>query len=691
MSYTYQTRAADEAPTTVVSCPKCVLDSTRIAHTRPPPVHIPPRAWKTSANSRTYIDVNTSGIVYTRVECTLMKEPLDTRYVVHKHRDYRVLTSAMGKDQSGHYGKVRIDPKNGMTLFETSSTLVAPNVKVLKYKECTIDTNAASLMVNGMHYIHYEERSNSEIYQVVGTGHAVFSVEMHFLTDSRVLSIIDEAYSLGACPERFHNFAPKDLIPRLFLSSAHAYDATEVDGDEYVFTTKVDGERMWACKVGSVWLYVRRLLNGVVVMWKTLNSVREYAGIGAVYDVESTMLSRPVFIDTLVDVSGTVMSSTHSLDEAIDEFKKDIDATQTFFLRKYKHSVSSAERYSKTIGYSNDGIVAISKLDRTTYKLKEMRAIELVVREDGNLYSGDGYLIANISAAHSFNPGDIVELRFKVKDEKIHVTSVFSRPDKLTANDRTACMSIIECMGPSGISNASVRMYAVRWSRSVTSHLITQMNDSSTPFRVIMDIGSGDGVTVGEYIAVCKSRPVLFVEPSMAKYSKLNSTIGCHTVLDVSRVRESIMKLSGGYSTKVGKFLAIRATIEEILNDEAAMDAVKRYVCGFIFSFSANHTHLSMGTLYSLGYRVYGCGYVYDDVDDNGVLIENYGVSMRTLSKDEAVVVWGGDTEYREFPIRLKDFHRNVRKIRALDVIPLPLGAHTDLCVDIAQHVHMFM
>lgn len=82
---------------------------------------------------------------------------------------------------------------------------------------------------------------------------------------------------------------PQDLVVKLFMSSARAYDACNVSGDAYTFTSKTDGERMWMARMGTVWMFIRRLLGGAVVAWEPLDGPCEMHGCYPVYDVEVVM------------------------------------------------------------------------------------------------------------------------------------------------------------------------------------------------------------------------------------------------------------------------------------------------------------------------------------------------------------------------------------------------------------------
>lgn len=61
-----------------------------------------------------------------------------------------------------------------------------------------------------------------------------------------------EVYCIGGCPQTVHSFMPQDLVVKLFMSSTRDYDACNVSGGAYTFTSKTDSERMWITRVDTV-------------------------------------------------------------------------------------------------------------------------------------------------------------------------------------------------------------------------------------------------------------------------------------------------------------------------------------------------------------------------------------------------------------------------------------------------------
>ena len=131
------------------------------------------------------------------------------------------------------------------------------------------------------------------------------------------------------------------------------------------------------------------------------------------YDVEVVVGIRPVFINTLVDIYGTVLPASHTLGEALAAFRCDMDVMHAIHLRQYFTTLHEAEEYAKASTYSSDGVVAISVNDHVTWKLKAVRAIELRICGGGRLLTEDSFNAAIISSSHNLEMGGIVEVRFK--------------------------------------------------------------------------------------------------------------------------------------------------------------------------------------------------------------------------------------------------------------------------------------
>ena len=179
------------------------------------------------------------------------------------------------------------------------------------------------------------------------------------------------------------------------------------------------------------------------------------------YDIEIVVGMRPIFINTLVDMYGTVLSASHTLGEALAAFRCDTDAMHAIHLRQYFTTLHEAEKYVKASTYLSDGVVAISVNNHVTWKLKTVRAIELRMCGSGRLLTEDSFNAATIPSSHNLEMGSIVEVRFKQQSNRLRVTSVFPQPDKVKANDRLACVAVISCMSTTFHSDTSVCMAVV--------------------------------------------------------------------------------------------------------------------------------------------------------------------------------------------------------------------------------------
>jgi hypothetical protein len=610
-----------------------------------------------------------------------------------------VETSLLVRMPDGTVKSAVVEPHSGLVLVKCKTMHVAPNVVLNVFSKHAVESLEVSSIAHteNMCYEHYQGGPLTLQFKR-GTKHAFLTTSIDVSCDESMLlhetneavrQCIVESYSLGACPRTMHDFVQQDLVIKLFMSSARAYDAHNVSGERYVFTTKVDGERMWMVQAGSVWLFVRRLLGGSIVAWELLESIQRMHVSMPVYDVEIVIGLKPVFIDTLVNSYGEVLSTNHTLSEAVAAFNCDSEAMRAIHIRQYFGGRDDAEKYTKASSYPSDGVVAISVNDRVTWKLKEVRAIELRVSGGGELVTEDGFVAAVVSTDHGYKVGDIVEVRFKQGSRRMKVTSIFPRPDKAKANDRAACVAVISCMNASYHSDASIRMAVVSWSRSVTSYIVTEAVRAASG-RIIIDVGSSIGMAVSDYTSCRPSPPVLFVEPDAERYKKLLANIGSRDALDASRANEAILKLMSGSRSSIGRFKAVNCTIEEMLGDSETLRTVIMHCGAVVFSFSISHTVGTLNMLCRSGVKVLGCGYFYDGMRSDGVLIEDYGVSMK-IGECGATVRWGSDEAYTEQAVRLSSFDSKLHAVAALDVVPMQHSDYTDECVSIARHVKILM
>ncbi|KAF8512818.1 hypothetical protein JB92DRAFT_2830638 [Gautieria morchelliformis] len=107
-----------------------------------------------------------------------------------------------------------------------------------------------------------------------------------------------------------------------------------------------------------------------------------------------------------------------------------------------------------------------------------------------------------------------------------------------------------------------------------------------------------------------------------------------------------------------------------------------------VASFSVSFVSKDLVCLRKLGVPVYGCCYLYDNVDE-GVLVDCLSVHMQRLNSHTALVKWGTDTPYEETPLLRQDLDRHFTVVRAIDLIPIEDGQMDERCREVCSKVYM--
>jgi hypothetical protein len=150
--------------------------------------------------------------------------------------------------------------------------------------------------------------------------------------------------------------------------------------------------------------------------------------------------------------------------------------------------------------------------------------------------------------------------------------------------------------------------------------------------------------------------------------------------------------LSGGMrNSRNLPYEVMKGTMSEASWDDT-LEMVLRARCkSLVTSFSISFVLDDMIRLKHLGIPVYGCGYLYDDVDSKGVLVDSLGVLMKLVSPSKAHVQWGTDVAYEETPVMKKDLALHFSLIKAVDLVPLDSFHMSKECAQICDKVYIVL
>lgn len=732
----YQRRAADEPPDEVTYCPNCPLDASKLSLGR------------ALIENKNKIDVkkkrqdislySNNGVIKRPIGLHQRNSSIDSftktklnivRTSFLEQTGTRVRMEIQGSAANRCYKRLKsknykFSPIISTTIpYETDKTKILVDInktgKLANEGHTILDsTRIAPLIILSRVGVFYQRKQspnyNTElvmgyectVHDIVQCDFAVLRVqkdgknpsiyiylksyEDKIELQSSYLSLLSEVLSQYGTERVIKSFVTSETISSLYVRSANAYDSAHPPDKGYLYAWKPDGERYWYIKYGSVWLYCRRLLSGVIIGWNVCNKISAADKVGPVLDVELLIGHPPILIDVLLTEDGKQTPATRSLEDVLEEFKYMKGVDTPIFVRDYYKSIDDLYKTKNKLTYPVDGAVGIQDGSMNIIKIKDIKSIELKLTDTGDLLSAEGTIVAKSELNKIYPPDSIIELRFtnQGSSKKPVVTETLLRTDKIKANQYTVCQDIMNTIPemPDTLSRRS----ALQWCNSIRRQLYQIASRSTGKGRVIMDIGSGDGQAISDYSDDPTITYVL-IEVDKAKCIKLERRLkqpekGNHRLFIGA---ENAVKAIGLASNGMVKYAILCANIKDVLKQEHIFKTIKTSVRYCVASFSISHIVPELSDLALNGVDIIGCGYMYDLADKNGILINEFGVMMRKGKNERAVVRWGSDRLYDERAITLNDFKDIFHTRLATNLIPIFDSDNESLLNTISLRVHV--
>ena len=715
----YQRRAADEPPDKVTFCSNCPLDTSKLKLDFPDlktkdeitSISRPKLQKRSSSNSRRQsrtmlptwsledkgyrICIRIEGAAALRCYKQIVKENKPITPLV-------VNTIPIEVNNSKKLVEVRRTSilQNEGHIIERS-TIVAPLVSIqqinVRVQKAVVSSYSAKSVAGYETILDNIESTDHIILRTLQHGKQpsiLIYLPLHMSMDKSseliCLNILQYMLSIYGTEDTIKSFISSQMINTLFIQSGRAYDWPSAPDTGYVYAWKPDGERFWYIKYGSVWLFSRRLLSGRITGWTMANSLSRVDHIGPILDVEVMIGYPPILIDLLVTDNGKPTSPSRSLDTVLEEVKYSKAIDISLNIRDYYKSQQELLNTKSELNYPIDGMVGIKDGSMTIIKLKDTKSIELKLKDNGDLVSAEGTIVANSELQNTYSPSSIVEIRFtKQGSEDIPIiTETLLRTDKTKANEYEVCQNIMNTI--SAMPDTLARRNAVQWCSSIRQKINQIASKTSGKGRVILDIGAGDGQAISDY-STDTNITYLLIEPDKVKCQKLIRRL-MEPGKGHSRLFESadhLTKAVGLLSNKALKHAVICAKLGDILKQDHSIRTLKSAVRYCTASFSISYIVSDLRELALSGIDVIGCGYMYDNTDNSGILVDEAGVKMKAIKNTIASVKWGGDRVYYERAIKLDDFKDVFHTRLAKSLVPVFTGDEFSLLNTISNKVHI--
>lgn len=680
-THEYQSRSADEAHTTVITCAKCPVDAFKlnpVADMHRPYVGLQ-RQVRRPTHGRVKSAGAKSGISY-RI---LMDIPKDHKWrkmtLTEEHItvSQKAVTYSYGGKALEVEGLMSVSgPSTGVCLSTQSTITIGMGVtceEYVTYVPAPV-TPSDKLCVQGR-YCKVDNVSGEPAYVYVASGTTnprVLVTLSRDVSSKRWCQVVTELYMRGLAPTNPMSYIKRDTLAMLSNLSARAWDVTSPPTSGHVFTSKPDGERMWLLLYGSIWYFVRPRVRGPVRQWLTCHKLEKSATLQVVLDVEYLLRHGSAVIDVLMTSDGVLSETNRDVNWVSREYTK--IATSYYlpgtFIRHYYYTVKEAQKYTESVPYPTDGIVAIRHGSTETLKVKETKSVELKHVGNGDLHSADGLYICTIPQAIQFDVDCILEVRFIVDSDtkNVIVKDLFERSDKATANSTAAVSNIFGSAVTVTAPGDNERRAALLWCNDLRQKVQQRAMNRRSNNCIILDIGSGDGQSLNSMLST-ESLSYVFVEPDETKCKSLARRANTRKVYTKpSDILPQIRSLITRSTTAV----VLNCTLSDVLEDEEVcsrlLPELKCVMCTFSMHFVAESLQ-TLSVQYSV--PVYGCTYLYDSATD-GTLLDTSGVTMKIENDEIARVSWGRDQAYTE-PVTFTTSYAGAgRVIAGSELLSLP-------------------
>lgn len=697
-----QLRAADEATQTVTSCPRCPVKAWRIKTKEAPrpsargfrfPIKRPgskPQVLlkRTQRQRHEVVVVPAPGghphtTPLTR-HVVVQKSTHHTPFVGSNFSPVRPTASVSGP-RSGECSAPHSTRKLGLGI-----TLVSYVV----YDEVEV-TNLDTRTLAG-YYKHVSDVAGHRamIYRTQGAETTDLVVDVGERLNTVMLrEVIDAVYSTGGLPQSIAPYLSKDFVSNLETLSARAWDTSNAPESGYTFTCKPDGERAWLVFYGWCWYMVSKQRPHIVRKWLPSEEKLTNKQDTLVVDTEYVSGFGFLLIDCLTASDGTVAPTVRNMRWVLDNSNEIISAHPKCPLkvRQYFISFGGAEQYARSVPYPVDGVVAVRNNSTEILKVKDVKSVELQHKGGGVLCAGGGTEVVTTSAAVGAPLGAVVELRFSLDPDtqEYRLWDVFPRPDKENnPNSMEAVVNIFRSAHTTVTREDDERRTCLIWCNKLRETIYKRCVEANETRHIILDVGTGTGQSLSA-LSNSESVSYILLEPDPKRCRAIQRRLGSVQILtDPSLVVPMVRQLK----SRSKKRVILNCSFSDLWSSASVLKKLAPELKCIQATFSLQFIVSDLYDLFN-SYRVpvYGCCYTYDDVNEDGVLVDACGVSMRVTHSDTATVRWGSDRKYEEPAVTTSEMYGLGNVIRGSDVVEVPRGGEGSNCKLVCSKVSVLL
>ncbi|KAG0063856.1 hypothetical protein BGZ90_002486 [Linnemannia elongata] len=390
--------------------------------------------------------------------------------------------------------------------------------------------------------------------------------------DDTIFDLVKNLINLVGTVKNIRQLVSQEMFISLNNMSVRAFDIFKPPVDNYLYTSKPDGERLWLVKCGCMWLAVRNNRGGRV--YGCVPAVKLYSTckLGPLIDAEMTLYGKVILIDMLINERGVMLRQDRTITQVIEHCNTIKSMMPFITIREYFDSYEDAANYAAQCGYAVDGVIGIRMTSMNTIKLKPSRSIELKVGEDNQLLSSDDKTVAVYSNNPNLSEGDIMELRLSTDDDgKVIVSDTLLRYDKSRANNFDSCVSIMEIVRNGDETDPTILRRITQWCFRVREYMYGIAVRHPSSGVITLDIGTGRGQALGIMGSYSWAKYIM-VEPNEKNVKQLKRSLpDAHVVVALEELMYMVPKLVTGSA----HYVIYHGVAETLLEDTKMLTMIR--------------------------------------------------------------------------------------------------------------------